>query len=124
LWLSIRLLESRANDDIVVSEPQNPRATKREYLPSRFHCSDMITKIPKMKDPKILTISTLRGIVLNKRGDSVILNLKKAPTTEPTARNTNSRPFILYLQIFSFGTINATCFQSNIELSSLRLDNY
>jgi len=41
----------------VVSEPQNPTAAKREYLPSRFHCYDIMTN---------------------------------APSTEPTARKTNS----------------------------------
>jgi len=45
----------------VVSEPQNPTAAKREYLPSRFHCYDIMTN---------------------------------APSTEPTARKTNSKPFI------------------------------
>jgi len=77
----------------VVREPQNPRAIKREYLPSRFHYSEIITKIPRMKAPRVLTINTFRGIVLNIRGDPLILNLKKAPNTEPTARNTNSSPF-------------------------------
>ena len=84
----------------MVSEPQNPKAIKSEYRPSRFHCSDMITKIPKMNAPKILTINTFSGIVLNKSGDAVILNLKKAPATEPIAKKTNSNPFIVYPQIF------------------------
>ena len=91
----MRLLESNANDDMVVNEPQNPSAIKREYLPSRFNCSDNITKIPKTNAPITLTIKTLSGIVLNNNGDSVILNLRNAPITEPAAKNTNSRPFIL-----------------------------
>lgn len=34
--LSNRLLVSRANEDIVVSEPQNPTATSIEYFVSKF----------------------------------------------------------------------------------------
>ena len=56
-----------------------------------------MTNIPKINAPRILTIKTLRGKVLNNNGDSVILYLKKAPSTDPTAKNTNSKPFIAYL---------------------------
>lgn len=69
-------------------------AANSEYLPSRFHYSNTITNIPKMKTPIILTIKTLRGKVLNNNVDSVIFYFRKAPTTEPTAKKTNSRPFI------------------------------
>ncbi len=80
---SRRLLESSANADIVVSEPQNHTAAKREYLPSRFHCYDIMTNAP----------ITLTGNVLKSKGDSVTLYLRNAPSTEPTARKTNSKPF-------------------------------
>ena len=93
----IYLLESRANEDIVVNDPQNPTAASNEYLPSRFHCSETIMKIPKMNAPITFTIKTLTGSVLKINGDSVILYLRKAPTTEPIAKNTNSKPFIFYL---------------------------
>jgi len=67
---SRRLLESSAKADIVVSEPQNPTAAKREYLPSRFHCYDIITNAP----------ITLTGSVLKSKGDSVTLYLRNAPS--------------------------------------------
>lgn len=75
------MLESSANDDIVVSEPQNPIAAKSENLPSRFHCSDKMINIPKINAPRTLTIKTLRGKVLNNNGDSVILYRKNTPRT-------------------------------------------
>jgi len=78
----------------VVNDPQNPTAANKEYLPSRFHCSDITIKIPKMNAPIIFTIKTLSGYVLKSNGDSVILYLRKAPKTDPTAKNTNSKPFI------------------------------
>ena len=72
------MLESSANADIVVSDPQNPTAAKREYLPSRCQCCDNMTNAPRM-----LTIKTLTGIVLKIKGDSVILYLRYAPNTDP-----------------------------------------
>ena len=60
------LLESRANADIVVSEPQNPTAANREYLPSRCQYCDSMTNAPR-----IFTIKTLTGNVLKNKGDSV-----------------------------------------------------
>lgn len=94
-WLfSSKLLESRANDDIVVREPQNPTAAKREYLPSRFHYWDKTTNTPRINAPITFTIKTLRGNVLKSKGDSVILYLRNAPKTEPAARKTNSSPFM------------------------------
>ncbi|EGP94663.1 hypothetical protein MY1_1919 [Nitrosarchaeum koreense MY1] len=50
--------------------------------------------MPKTNAPIILTIKTLRGNELNSSGDSVILYLRKAPSTDPTAKNTNSKPFM------------------------------
>jgi len=94
---SRRLLESSANADIVVSEPQNPTAAKREYRPSRCHCCDIMTNAPRINAPITLTIKTLTGNVLKSKGDSVTLNLRYAPSTEPTARKTNSKPFIYIL---------------------------
>ncbi len=94
---SRRLLESSANADIVVSEPQNPTAAKREYLPSRFHCCDIMTNAPRINAPTTLTIKTLTGNVLKSKGDSITLNLRYAPSTDPTARKTNSKPFIYIL---------------------------
>jgi len=93
------LLESSANADIVVNEPQNPTAAKREYLPSRCQCCDSMTNAPRINAPRInaprmLTIKTLTGIVLKIKGDYVILYLRYAPNTEPTARKINSKPFI------------------------------
>jgi len=35
--------------------------------------------------------------VLNNNGDSVILYLRKAPSTDPAAKNTNSKPFIILI---------------------------
>ena len=107
-WLfSRRLFESSANDDIVVSDPQNPTAAKREYLPSRWYCSDIITKTPRINAPITLTIKTLTGNVLKSKGDSVTLYLRNAPSTEPTARKTYSRPFIY--TTYTKGIISAIC---------------
>ncbi len=80
-----RLFDSSASPDIVVSEPQNPIAAKREYLPSRFHCCDITTNAPRINAP-----ITLTGNVLKSRGDSITLNLRYAPSTDPTARKINS----------------------------------
>jgi len=85
---SRRLLESSANADIVVNEPQNPTAAKREYLPSRFHCCDIMTNAPRINAPTTLTIRILIVNVLKSKGDSVTLYLRNAPSTEPTARKT------------------------------------
>ena len=89
---SRRLLESSANADIVISEPQNHTAAKREYLPSRFHCCDIMANAPRINAP-----ITLTGNVLKSKGDSVTLYLRNAPSTEPTARKTDSKPFIYAL---------------------------
>src|SRR6185437_4462797 len=92
--LSIILLVSRAKDDIVVREPQNPTATSRLYFVSQFHAIERIENTPRIKLPTTLTMSMLTGSVPMTTGDSAILYLKKAPATAPAARNTNSIPFI------------------------------
>lgn len=52
---SIKLELSKANDDIVVKEPQNPMATRKEYFESKFMEEDKTEKIPKIKLPITLT---------------------------------------------------------------------
>ena len=52
-------------------------------------------KSPSMNEPITLTIRTLSGIALKSNGDSVILYLKEAPSTEPIPRKINSSPFHL-----------------------------
>ena len=42
--LSKRFVDSRANEDIVVKEPQNPTAIRRKYFVSRFQTA-IILKI-------------------------------------------------------------------------------
>ena len=44
--LSRRLLDSSANDDIAVNEPQKPMATSSEYFGSRFQLKVTIEKAP------------------------------------------------------------------------------
>ena len=96
-WLfSSKLLESSANEDIVVSEPENPTAVKREYLLSRFHCYESTTNAPRINAPATLTIRTLAGKVLKSNGDSVNLYLRNAPSAESTPSKINSKPFISY----------------------------
>ena len=75
-WFSIKLVESSARKDIVVNDPQNPIAVKREYLLSRCHCCESTMNNPRINDPITLTNKILRGIVLKINGDSVILYLK------------------------------------------------
>ena len=96
-WLfSSKLLESSANADIVVSDPQNPTAAKREYLLSRCHCCESTTNTPRINAPATLTIRTLAGKVLKSNGDSVNLYLRNAPSAESTPSKINSKPFISY----------------------------
>jgi hypothetical protein len=92
--LSKRLIDSRAKEDIVVKDPQNPTANKIEYLVSRFKLKDRIEKIPRIKLPTTLIISTFSGKTPNNIGDDAILYLRNAPANAPTANNTNSMPFI------------------------------
>lgn len=91
--LSKRLLDSSANDDIVVNEPQNPIATRSEYFGSRFQTIDTIEKIPNMKLPSTLMDKTFNGRAPNHNGVDTILYLRKVPAKAPTANNTNSIPF-------------------------------
>ncbi len=99
---SIIMMLSRANDDIVVSEPQNPMAMKKEYFASKLKYMDNIEKIPRTKLPTRFTIKTFDPKIPNNKGNEVILYLKKAPNIAPRARKANSIPFI---QIFIKNTI-------------------
>ena len=85
---------SKANEDMVVKDPQNPIATRKEYLESKFKDADNTEKIPKMKLPTIFTNNTFETTLPNSRGAAVILYLKNAPKTAPIPRKTNSIPFI------------------------------
>ena len=85
--------DSSANADIVVKEPANPNAISRAYFPSRFHCCDATTKIPKIKEPITFTINTFIGSVPKTRGDSTILYRRMVPITPPIASNPISIPF-------------------------------
>ena len=71
-WFSSKLVESSANADMVVNEPQKPIAANKEYFPSRCHCWDNTMKSPSMNEPITLTIKTLSGIAWKSNGDSVI----------------------------------------------------
>ncbi len=92
--LSNRLFVSRANDDIVVNDPQKPTATRRVYFESRLNAGDITEKNPKIKLPKIFTIKTLSGKPYIAIGDSTSRYLKYAPATAPTASRANSINFI------------------------------
>ena len=64
---------SNANDDMVVKEPQNPMATRKEYFESKFIEVDKTEKTPKIKLPTILTTNTFETIFPKIRGYDVIL---------------------------------------------------
>ena len=49
--LSKRFVDSRAKEDIVVKEPQNPTAIRRKYFVSRFQTADKIENTPNTKLP-------------------------------------------------------------------------
>lgn len=86
---------SKANDDIVVKEPQNPIAIKKEYFGSRFNEIDKTEKTPNIKLPIMLTINTFDPIMPKIKGIEVILYLKKAPNIAPIDSKINSTsPFI------------------------------
>ncbi len=70
---SIITIFSRAKDDIVVKDPQNPIATKKEYLWSRFQLTNNIENIPRMKLPIMFTINTFEPIIPRIKGKEVIL---------------------------------------------------
>ena len=82
-WFSSKLVESSARKDIVVNDPQNPIAAKREYFPSRFHCWDITMNSPRINDPITLTIKTFTGIVLKSNGDSVSFILEMHQVRNP-----------------------------------------
>lgn len=56
---SNRVLDSKANADIVVKEPQKPTAANKAYFVSRFHCVNNTKNNPRIKLPMTLTIKTL-----------------------------------------------------------------
>jgi hypothetical protein len=90
---------SKANDDIVVNEPQKPIAIKKEYFESRLNKAlEKTEKTPRMKLPIILTNKTFEPINPNMTGKEVILYRKYAPSIAPTAKSTSSMNFILKLQ--------------------------
>ncbi len=66
--LSIIFTLSNANEDMVVKEPQNPMATRKEYLESKFKDADNTEKIPKIKLPIMLTNNTFETRFPNSKG--------------------------------------------------------
>ena len=70
---SISTIFSNANDDIVVKDPQNPIATKKEHLWSRFQFINKIEKIPRIKLPRMFTIKTFDPTIPRIKGKDVIL---------------------------------------------------
>ena len=72
---SIITIFSKANEDIVVREPQNPIAIRKEYLLVQVQLTNKTEKIPKIKLPMIFTIKTFEPIIPNIRGKEVILYL-------------------------------------------------
>ena len=88
---------------MVVSEPQNPIAIRKEYLVSKFHITDKTENMPKIKLPVTLTVKTLIGSIPNVVGIDTILYLRKTPAKAPIDKNTNSIPFIIFgLPFFLF----------------------
>ena len=85
---------------MVVREPQNPIAIRREYLVSKFHTTYKIENMPKIKLPVTLTVKTLIGSIPNVVGKDTILYLRKTPDKAPIDRNTNSIPFIILVLPF------------------------
>ena len=65
---SISTIFSRANEDMVVREPQNPIAIRKEYLWSKFQLTNKTEKIPRIKLPMIFTINTFEPIIPNING--------------------------------------------------------
>ena len=66
--LSKRLLDSSANEDTVVNEPQKPMATSSENFGSRFQVRVIIEKTPNAKLPNTLIDKTFRGSVQDRSG--------------------------------------------------------
>ena len=95
--LSRRPTDSKANDDIVVNEPQKPIAKSSEYFVSRFQNKDKIENTPKMKLPMTFIIKMLTGKVPITIVDDTSLYLRNAPANAPTPNKINSSPFIFQL---------------------------
>ena len=95
--LSIIFTLSKANEDMVVKEPQKPMATRKEYLESKFKDADNTEKTPRIKLPIMLTNNTFETRFPNSKGEDVILYLRNAPKTAPSPRKRNSIPFIICL---------------------------
>jgi hypothetical protein len=91
--LSKRLLDSSANDDIVVNEPQKPIATSNEYFGSTFQARETSEKTPSIKLPSTFITKTFNGRAPNHNGVDTILYLRNVPAKAPTANNANSIPF-------------------------------
>jgi len=92
--LSNRFIDSRAKEDMVVREPQNPTATRRKYFVSRFQTTENIENTPNTKLPITFTARIFSGNVANSTGDDTILYLRKAPAKAPSDNKRNSIPFI------------------------------
>ncbi len=86
---------------MVVKEPQNPIATRKEYLWSKFQLINRMEKTPRIKLPITFTIKTFEPIIPNISGKEVILYLIYAPRIAPTAKKINSIPFTI---LFTFKT--------------------
>jgi hypothetical protein len=92
--LSRRLTDSKAKDDMVVNEPQNPIAKSKEYLVSRFQYMDKIENTPRIKLPITFIIRMLTGSVPITMVNDTSLYLRNAPAKAPTPNKTNSNPLI------------------------------
>jgi hypothetical protein len=92
--LSRRLIDSKAKEDIVVNEPQNPIAKSKEYFVSRFQNMDKIENTPRIKLPITFIIRMLTGSVPITIVDETNLYLRNAPARAPTPNKTNSNPLI------------------------------
>jgi len=93
--LSKRFVDSRAKEDIVVKEPQNPTAIRRKYFVSRFQTTDNIENVPNTKLPNTFIAKIFSGNAATTSGDDTILYRRNAPAKAPTASKRNSFPFIL-----------------------------
>ena len=103
--LSKRFVDSRAREDMVVKEPQNPTATRRKYFVSRFQTADNIENTPNTKLPSTFTARILSGNAPRTMGDDTNLYLRKAPARAPTAKKINSIPliFVVHLPLLFIG---------------------
>jgi len=92
--LSRRLTDSKAKDDMVVNEPQNPIAKSNEYFVSKFQNMDRIENTPRIKLPITFIIIMLMGNDPITIVDDTSLYLRNAPARAPTPNKTNSNPLI------------------------------